>query len=536
MYDSAPPASGPAAAPPLSRAVIIAVMAASFMVASFAITSQSYWIDEGLSLIVAMAPDPAAAWKYAQAVGGATLQMPLYQIYLYGWHKLVGGGEWAMRASNLPLFLLGQLGFLLLLRHRPKLALTACVLAAVTPALWLYLDETRPYVMQYAAACWLVAALVRITEPDRVIPPARIPTGHAAAPETLRPRTATGGLIAVALAAIVLFSSSLIGVLWTASFLLAALVALAPRGAELPARRPILLLIGLPTLAVLVGFSAYYVFTWSDAGRGYHRAGISLLSLPFITYELLGFAGFGPGKLQLRMAPLASIWQSAPAFLPLAAAFTALGLYALREARHQPRNWRTLAVWGIALGLPTLALCAAMFFFDHRPLPTHFLPALPAVLLALSALMLGLLRQKSVFWRALAMLFPLLWLASALSLRWKPVHAKDDYRNASRIAAAALAENKEVWWAADPAAAYIYLTPVAMQEVPGRAWAMQAPAWDDIRFKFPPRVIVISKPDIYDPQGAVARYATENRFVPALQLQAFTILARQGDTLPGIAP
>jgi hypothetical protein len=65
---------------------------------------------------------------------------------------------------------------------------------------------------------------------------------------------------------------------------------------------------------------------------------------------------------------------------------------------------------------------------------------------------------------------------------------------------------------------------------------MQAPAWDDIRFKFPPRVIVISKPDIYDPQGAVARYATENRFVPAVQLQAFTILARQGDALPAITP
>jgi hypothetical protein len=521
MNDSAPPASGPAATPPLSSAVIAAVLAASFMVGSFAISSQSYWIDEGLSLIVAMAPDPAAAWKYAQAVGGSTLQMPLYHIYLYAWHKLVGGGEWAMRASNLPLFLLGQLGFLLLLRHRPKLALTACVLAAVYPVLWVYLDETRPYVMQYAAACWLIAALVRIVATDGKFPSARI---------------STAGLAAVALAAIVLFSSSLIGVLWTASFLLAAFVALGPRGVEPPARRRVTWLIGLSTLALFVGFSAYYAFTWSDAGSGFRGTGASLLRIPFIAYEILGFSGFGPGKLQLRTAPLGSIWQNLPSFLPLVAALTALGVFAVREARHRPHNVRTLAVWGIALGLPVLAIFAAMLLFDHRPLPILFIPALPAALLALSALMLALLRQKSVFWRALAALFPLLWLTSALSLRWKPVHAKDDYRNASRIAAAALAENKEVWWAADPAAAYIYLTPVAMEEVPGRAWAMQAPAWDDIRFKFPPRVIVISKPDIYDPQGAVARYATENRFVPAVQLQAFTILARQGDALPAITP
>jgi hypothetical protein len=65
---------------------------------------------------------------------------------------------------------------------------------------------------------------------------------------------------------------------------------------------------------------------------------------------------------------------------------------------------------------------------------------------------------------------------------------------------------------------------------------MQAPQWDDIRFKFPPRVIVISKPDIYDPAGAVARYAAENHFVPTRKLHAFTILTRESDSLPLIVP
>ena len=177
-----------------------------------------------------------------------------------------------------------------------------------------------------------------------------------------------------------------------------------------------------------------------------------------------------------------------------------------------------------------------MFLFDHRPLPRHFIPALPAIILALAALLQRALDQKSILWRAVAVLLPLLWLVSAFNYRWNPSHAKEDYRNAAKVAAAAIAENKEVWWAADPAAAYIYLTPIAMQEVPGRAWAMQAPAWDDIRFKFPPRVIIVSKPDIYDPQGAVARYAAENRFVPALQLHAFTIFTREGEELPTITP
>jgi hypothetical protein len=222
--------------------------------------------------------------------------------------------------------------------------------------------------------------------------------------------------------------------------------------------------------------------------------------------------------------------------LPLAAILSALGLLALRQLR--PRAWNKLAVtaWALALGLPTLAIFAAMFLFDHRALPRHFIPALPALLLILAALLQLALRQKSVFWRAIAVLLPILWMASAFNLRWRPSHAKDDYRTASKVAAAALAANQEVWWAADAAAAYVYLTPVALEEVPGRAWAMQAPSWNDIRFKFPPRVIVISKPDIYDPQSAVARYASENRFVPALELQAFTIFTREGEELPVVQP
>lgn len=516
---------------PLSQAVILAVLAASAMVGGLAISTQSYWIDEALSLIVAMAPNPAEAWKYAQAVSGSTLQMPLYQVYLYGWHKFFGGGEWAMRASNLPWFVLGQLAFLLLLRHRSQLALLTCLLAAVCPILWVYLDETRPYIMQYAAACWLTAALLRLT----TNPPASALDGTTLdqTPHPLLPKSV---LAVLAAATVVMLASSLLGVIWAGAFVLAFAILVVPGRSTQPAKQPALWIAGIVTLVLFLGFAAYYIVTWQAAGRGYNRGGLSLLSIPFIAYEFLGFSGFGPGKLQLRADPVSSLWRSAPALLPLAAILSALGLLVLRHLR--PRAWNKLAVtaWALALGLPTLAIFAAMFLFDHRALPRHFIPALPALLLVLAALLQMALRQKSVFWRAIAVLLPILWMASAFNLRWRPSHAKDDYRTASKVAAAALAANQEVWWAADAAAAYVYLTPVALEEVPGRAWAMQAPAWNDIRFKFPPRVIVISKPDIYDPQSAVARYASENRFVPALELQAFTIFTREGEELPAVQP
>ena len=514
---------------PLSRAVIIAVLAASLMVGAFAISTQSYWIDEATSLIVAMAPNPAEAWKYAEAVGGSAIGAPLYHVYVYLWHKVFGSGEWAMRASNLPWFVLAQLAFLVLLRDRPRLALAATLLAAVSPAVWMYLDETRPYLMQYAAGCWLVAAVARLAaeRPDNPASPAQPPRGIL--------------LAAVVLAVVALFACHLVGAIWAAGFSSALLWLYATRpnrteGAGTPS--PTHRFRGLIALAAAAVFAVvfYYLWTWSSPGSGHHGAFGSLLGLPFVAYEFLGLSGYGPGKLQLRSSITGSLIQSLPALLPICVVIAALLLFLLLQPGVRSLRRRTIVAWFLAIALPALVIAFGFLLTSQRPLPRHFLPALPAVILALAALIDLAFAQRHLVWRIVAILLPALWLGSALNLRLREVHAKDDYRTASRTAAAAIADNKEVWWAADAAAAYIYLTPVALQEVPGRAWAMQAPSWDDIRFKFPPRVIVISKPDIYDPQGAVARYAAENRFVPALQLHAFTIFTREGEQLPGVIP
>jgi len=505
-------------APPISRAVLWAMLAASAAVAGFAISNQSYWIDEATSLIVATSPNPAEAWKYAQAVGGSTIQMPLYNIYLYAWHKMIGGGEWAMRASNIPFFLFAQLGFLVLLRARPRLALSASALALLCPTLWMYLDEARPYIMQYAAACWLTAALLR-----------------AARPVSSPDKWTRTEIFLLALATVVLAGSSLLGVLWSAGFVLTLLwLKHNPDGRD-GAKWPAALYLGILAFPLLA-LAVFYALTFERAGGGYFRPGTGLVSLPYVLYEFLGFSGFGPGRLELRAAPAAALRAHFLSLLPLAAVLGVLALFASRFLRTQRPERRLVVAFLFGVVAPGLVAIAGMFFSDYRPLPRHFMPVLPSVILGFAALLPAALAQPSLVFRAAAVLLPLLWLGSSLNLRWRDAHAKDDYRTASAIAAAALRENKEVWWAADAAAAFIYLTPVALENVPGRAWAMQAPQWDDIRFKFPPRVIVISKPDIYDPAGAVARYAAENRFVPALKLHAFTIFTREDDPLPAVAP
>lgn len=494
----------------LSPKSIVAALLASALVAALAVSSQSYWIDEALSLIVAQAPSPSEAWKYMQAVSGSTLQMPLYQLYLYAWHKIFGDGEWIMRTSNVPWFVIAQAAFLFFLRDRPRLALTACLLAAVSPMLWSYLDETRPYIMQYSAACWLVGGLA-----------------SAALSRRQEGALNNAQLAAVCAAFFVLFSSSLLGAVWAVCFA-AAFLWLYPwkksRIGDWRFRGVAGLLLAMTLLS-----AGYYLLTWAEAKRGYHLAGASPLSLPLIAYDMLGFSGLGPGKAALRAEPVAALVRTLPQLVPLAVVLCGLAAVGTASIRRQQSvDRRVILSWLLALALPAAVIVSVFFLRGHQPLPRHFVPALPAVVLSLAAVMNLALARRSFLWRACAIALPVLWLASSLSLRWQPVHAKEDYREAAAIAATALRSNKQVWWAADPAAAHVYLTPIALEKIPGRAWATQAPAWDKIRHKFPPDVIVLSRPDVYDPTGAVARYARENNLSQVENLTGFVIFTRQG--------
>ncbi len=491
------------------------------LIGALAITSQSYWTGEAASLVVALGKTSAEALKNAQAVGGAALQSPIYNFYLFAWHKIFGSGEWAMRASNLPWFALAQLAFLIQLRHKPRLAVTACLLSAFSPVVWMYLDETRAYLMQYAAACWLAAGIVRLTTLKE--PP--------------------GFVLQVSGAALLLlFSSSPLGALWACGFLLAFSWLWLQAGREgefVPERAP---LVGLSRMRwqlvigalLLLAIAAYYFITWKGLDSGESMLKQFTRGVMYVTYEFFGFSGFGPGKLELRTAPINSVFKYLPALMPLAGCILLLGAFALRNLLRQRIPEIPLVAWLLALALPGLILLTALFFMAHRPLPRHFLPALPALILVLAAFIQLAFASRSTLWRFSAVALPVLWLGSSLNLRWHPMHAKEDYRNAAALAAAAMRENKEVWWAADSATAFIYLQDLKLADLPGRLWTMHGPDWNDIRFKFPPRLIIISKPDIYDPRGAVARYAAENQFIPVLRLPAFTILTRPNDPLPDV--
>ncbi|MFZ9933737.1 MAG: hypothetical protein ACO3G9_11150, partial [Chthoniobacterales bacterium] len=107
----------------------------------FAISSHSLWIDEANSAMKAMAPDLRRFLALMCSERGSDLQMPLYMLMLWGWEKLFGHSEFALRALNIPFFAAAigtaTASLKLPLPTRLFFALFACCSAFV----WAYLDE-----------------------------------------------------------------------------------------------------------------------------------------------------------------------------------------------------------------------------------------------------------------------------------------------------------------------------------------------------------------------------------------------------------
>src|ERR1700722_5692375 len=67
-----------------------------------AVSGDSVWIDEALTAQEAVHETAGGMWQMVLHDKGSDLQMPLYIFYIWGWVKMFGAGDWALRAANIP--------------------------------------------------------------------------------------------------------------------------------------------------------------------------------------------------------------------------------------------------------------------------------------------------------------------------------------------------------------------------------------------------------------------------------------------------
>ncbi len=492
------------------RSLILAVLAA-MMCGLVAITSQSLWIDEANSAMKAMQPSFSSFVSTFATAMGSDLQMPLYMVYLWAWEKLAGHSEFALRLANLPWFLLAQLTFYLGLQRRHRaVAITAFCLGLVHPFLWAYLDEARPYIIQYAGSCLATVALFRLSE-------------------SCAGDNSNADLWLCAGGGLVLGGSSLLGMPFAGMALLVALIYLAPAlrrsGLRLGVLTPLLVMVA--GLAVL---SVFYLWTLRQgAGASGGLGGTGLANLLFAAYELLGLSGLGPGRIDLRANGLHALIPHLVTLLPGVAVLAWAAVAIVRRSYEKPKLVDVLAAL-LFLGIPVLFILGLGLTRDFRVLGRHFMPFLPAIILG-AAFALSSPRRTLPLWQP-RILLAIFWLISALTFSFAPRHRKDDYRSAAAFAEQALSAGKTVCWAACAEGAAYYGVSFSDNQ-PGAGKVCSAGPMlrsengpDPSRPHWVPDVIILSKPDVYDPSGEVRKFIDKEGYRRTGGAQAFTFWER----------
>jgi len=473
------------------------VAALAVLIGALALTNQSLWIDEGSAALKAMEPSLGGWWQALRSEGNSNLQLIGELFYLWGWEKIFGNTEIALRASNIPFFVGGVLALAWGLAPRRRLQ-TAVVLLVLTNAfLWYYLSEARPYLALFCFASLTAACLFRSVR----------------ASEECLESTFWFHLFCIGI--IGLCATSLIAVPWALGALGAILYGNGLNRTMRSALRcktsSILFIVTLGALGL------YYLWTLQVGARASDVGRTGWANVGFIFYELTGLSGLGPGRLALRTNGIGELMRFVPRLALGAIALLVLIVSALIELRGQAKR-RHLIFFLFAVVIPFLVVIAAGVFAHMRLVGRHLTPLLP-FLLAVMAFGLARLLEKPTIWtRATAFGTLAVVLVSALEIRFGPHFRRDDYRSAAAVARTALDAGEKVWWLADVSTGRYYHVPFGSPQLTVTP-DLSGPVTT-------PDLVIFSKPDIYDASDAVRHYLTANGFTVTQILPAFEILKR----------
>jgi hypothetical protein len=457
------------------------------IVAVVFISTNSFWIDEGNAAYKASQSTLSAWWHSMHSVTGSDSQMPIYMLYIWCWEKIVPSSEFWLRMSNLPWFLL------ILYSLRPFRFGLLCALTC--PFLIGYMNELRPYVMQLAGAALSIRSLSNLHLKE------------------------SKSWMHILIGCLIMCMASLIGVVWAFGPLIYTLIERPKRFIEPWFWKSTIL--AAPFYLLL---AYYYVWTLLQGQEAAMMGGGIIVSAGAAAYELLGLAGLGPSKITLRTNP-GSVVEYLPLLIPAVLISTGLISVGFHYFRKHASKQQLIAAT-CAVSAPCLILISLVLFKDFRLLGRHLAPLSVVIVLLIAIAMnqlwnastkLSPLPISSKIKNSICVLTIVLGILSSLSLRFNPIHRKDDYREAVRIAQSAIDQQRRVYWAADKWTAFYYGLSQGQQ-----GWQ----EWRDglpIPELSPSDLVIISKPDIYDKNGIFYDLLQENGFSITSKLQAFTV-------------
>jgi uncharacterized membrane protein len=456
------------------------------LIAAIAVSNQSLWIDEGNSAMKAIQPSFVLFWEKMKELGGSDLQMPLYMVLLWVWEKMLGHSEYALRALNIPFFTLSAAVLLYLWDAERRLKLAFFFLMCFSSMLWVYLDEARPYVLQFFGATSMLVAL----------------WNQAKTPDLNK------NLAIFCIGTLALCGSSLTGVIFTFWFGIAFLGVLIHQHVwhNIFSSKQIIVAL-LFTSIGLCGLGIYYFWTLTQGARASGVGKTDLLSIGFCFYELLGFSGLGPDRLSLREHGITALKPFLLSLGSLVVVLTAFGISSALYITKSSRKHRTEIFLFAAVFCGAVSMVAVGYIAHFRVLGRHLMPVLPFILLLLSLGIIQLWQTEKKLSRAVVLSLCLLLMLSCISTRFSARFAKDDYRTAAQVANSSLKNGKTIWWAADSATATYY--GLEFNEKVINVIGLLA---EELHSLPVPDIVLVSKKDIYDPQNAISLFLSEKSY------------------------
>jgi hypothetical protein len=480
-----------------NRTVLAVAFFSSVLVAVCAISSGSLWIDEFGTWLLTRADSISDWWiRFRfQSRPDSDSQIPLYHFYMYGWTKLVGTGAVAMRASNIGMFVIATLALVWPFRSRPNIAVSVVLTSCLNASIWYYLNEIRPYIMLYMGTCLMVGASIEVL-------------GAKQKPSSF-------AITALCLGAVISSGATVIGIAWAASvFLFILIYWLAIRKRSLSevvnGNYLTLAIAALCIIALITHDIRMFALGKLPALLGEDN----ILTLLFSFYANLGLLGVGPGMLDMRangvgaLVPFGTIIAFSAIMFGLAAIGGLLEIRAIIGVR-------TLGLLIVCVLLPVLFLFTLGLVVHWRALPRHFIP-LASIFSLLYAFGLRWWWHRRFVGMAVTLISIILMSYSALSVRYAPRHAKDDYKRAAELAETELARGGRVWWVAEIYGALYYRVPVKTSSF----LSTQFPSF--LSTQPPPTLVLLSKPDTYDRQNVVRTYLLAKKYHLFESLPAFT--------------
>jgi len=482
--------------------VFVSIMS-SLLIGAVAVSNQSLWIDEASTAFKAVQPSLGSWWATMVQEKGSDLQMPLYMLCAWAWEKIFGPSEYALRASNIPWFAVAAVAMTSIFPKKVHLQFSVLILTLTNAFLWYYLSEARSYIVLFAFSAVTTACLLR-----------------ALADQSSVNSAVWFFLFCVGL--IGLCATSLIAVPWAVGATTAVAVSLGVNETRRMLWR--FRWTTALTTAALIALATYYIWTLR-IGAGASEVGkTGPKNLLFILYELSGLTGLGPGRLDLREHGLVA-YQPFLLILGLGVvAVVALSLAGF-SALSRNINPRRLTFFGFAVALPCLLVLVAGYAGHMRLLGRHVTPVLPPVLAFLAVGLNGLFSSPRLILRPFVFLCVTALAASAVEIRFAPRHQRDDYRSAAAEARKAIANGKKSWWVADISTARYYKVPLDSADLTLSANLNE----ESIEGLPAPDLVLLSKPDIYDPAGKIENYLRAHDFKVTRTLPAFQIFQRQPD-------